>query len=86
MQVSSGGSAPLFVRKIHQVGNLFSDSAIVIDRAFFHAVGPYNRISDLFAAPAAAPAINFYGVHLRFFFRFFYGVDLRYASHTPSLN
>jgi hypothetical protein len=62
----------LFVCKIHQLGNLFRNSAIVIDRAFLNAIGTHNRISRLIAATAAAAAVNFYRVHLYL------------TRHTPS--
>lgn len=59
-------SAPLLVCKVHKMGNLFSHSTIVIDRAFLNPIRTHNRISCLLAATAAAPAVNLYRVHLRF--------------------
>jgi hypothetical protein len=68
-ETSGCRSASLFVCKVHQLGNLFGRSAIVIDRAFFDSVRADHRKSCPITTTAA---VNLYRVYLYF------------ARYTPS--
>jgi hypothetical protein len=70
LSVSKSRSRPAsaLICGVHEFGDLFSDSAVVIDCTFFHAIRADHSVPSLVAAIAAAPAIDPYYVYFLFCF------------------
>jgi hypothetical protein len=55
-------SATLFICLIHEIGDLFGNLAVVVDRALLDAVRAHDRVSSLVAAVAATSIVDLYGI------------------------
>ena len=63
-------SATLLICHIHQVGDLFGNLAVVVNRALFDAVRTHDRVASLVATVAATSIVDLYGIDLVFAFNF----------------
>jgi hypothetical protein len=61
---SRSSLASLLAGAIHQLGDLFCISAIVVDRGLLNAIGSEDHIPGFIAAITAAAAVDLYDVQL----------------------